>query len=135
MAVYSGVKIEGGRQLRKSLRQAGADMTQLRETNQKVADIALQQALIWCPKDTRKLENTLRTQASQTRARLAAGNNRTTKNAVRYANPIHWGWKARGIKANPFLSYSAQATEPEWFEVYFKALLEIIDSVEGTKRL
>jgi hypothetical protein len=46
---------------------------------------------------------------------------------VPYAGPIHWGWKARNIKANPFLLKATQATEPAWLHAYETHLAALIN--------
>lgn len=32
---------------------------------------------------------------------------------VIYSGPIHWGWRARGIEPNPFLTRAAEQTEDD----------------------
>ena len=48
-----------------------------------------------------------------------------------YAGPIHWGWPARNIKAQPFVVEAAQATEAEWVAMYEAEVDRILERVEG----
>ena len=107
-ADYSGVKIDGARRLRSTLRRAGVDMKEMRATN---------------------LAATVRAGATKAAAVARAGNNR--KSGVIYANPIHWGWHRRNIAPNPFLSLAAQDSEPRWFAVYADGVDKIIATIEG----
>jgi len=45
---------------------------------------------------------------------------------VPYANPIHWGWRAHHIKAQPFLLRAVEQTEPLWLRAYEARLAELI---------
>lgn len=129
MADYSGVKIDGARRLRSTLRKAGADMRDMREVNRVVAGIVVGAATARVPRRTGALAATVRAGATQAAAIGRAGNNRRT--GVPYANPIHWGWHRHRIRPNPFLSLAAQDTEPTWFGVYADGIEKIISNIEG----
>ena len=126
---YTGVKLDGARQLRSTLRKAGVDMTKLRDTNREVAGVVVTAAGARVPTRTGRLAATLRTGATQTAAIARAGNNRS--GGVPYGNPIHWGWFRRHIRPNPFLSLAAQETEPSWFGIYSERIGQILDTVKG----
>jgi hypothetical protein len=51
--------------------------------------------------------------------------------AVPYGPPVHFGWPAHNIEPNPFAFDAAQQTEPEWTEVYTKAIDDILDKIKG----
>lgn len=129
--VYSGVKLDGMRNLRRTLRQSGNDLQELKDVNAKAAGIAAARATSWVPKRSGRLGATVRSSGTKTAGIVRAGNNRKTQSGVPYAGPIHWGWPARNIKANPFLSYSAQATEPTWIKLYEKYLDSTLDKIKG----
>ena len=131
MAVYSGMKLEGGRQLRRTLKQAGVDIKELKAVHRQAGEIVSGRAQGWAPRVSGRLASSVRTGATQTAAIVRAGNNRKSASGVPYAGPIHWGWKARNIKANPFLSYSAQATEPKWVQLFFDHVNDTLDKIEG----
>lgn len=129
--MYSGLKIEGGRNLRRTLRQAGSDLQELKDANARAAGIVSGKAQSWAPARTGRLRATVRSSGTKTAGIVRAGNNRKSKSGVPYAGPIHWGWRARGIKANPFLSYSAQATEPTWVRLYENLVNKALEQIKG----
>ena len=129
--VYQGVKIEGARQLRRTLKDAGDDLNDLKEVNRAAAAIAANRAKTWAPKKSGRLAGTVRSSGTKTAGIVRAGNNRKTESGVPYANPIHWGWPSRNIKANPFLSYSAQATKPRWLKLYENYIEKTLSKIRG----
>ncbi len=129
--VYQGVKIEGARQLRRTLKDAGDDLNDLKEVNRAAAEIAANRAKTWAPRKSGRLAGTVRSSGTKTAGIVRAGNNRKTASGVPYANPIHWGWPSRNIKANPFLSYSAQATEPRWLKLYENYIEKTLSKIRG----
>lgn len=130
MVDYSGVKVEGAARLRSTLRKAGVDMREMRETNRLVAGVIVGASTARVPKRTGRLAATVRAGATQAAAIARAGNNR--KSGVPYGPPIHWGWHTRHIKPNPFLSLTAQDTEPTWFGLYSQRVEALLDTIQGT---
>lgn len=128
---YQGLKIEGGRQLRRTLRQAGSDLTDLKAANAQAASIVSNRAKSWAPTRSGRLQSSVRSSGTKTAGIVRAGNNRKSKSGVPYAAPIHWGWKARNIRANPFLSYSAQATESTWIRLYEQLVNKALSKIKG----
>lgn len=128
---YQGLKIEGGRQLRRTLRQAGSDLTDLKAANAQAASIVSSRAKSWAPTRSGRLQSSVRSSGTKTAGIVRAGNNRKSKSGVPYAAPIHWGWKARNIRANPFLSYSAQATESTWIRLYEQLVNKALSKIKG----
>lgn len=127
--VYAGAKVEGAARLRRSLGKAGADMAELTATNKKaagiVADRARQKAPVG-PDFGGHIRDTVRAGATRKTAVVRVGNKR-----MPYGNPQHWGWPARNIAANPWVSEAAQETESQWVDVYYGGLVQIINSIEG----
>ena len=126
-----GLRIEGGRELRRTMRKAGSDLTELKEANRAAADIVTSRARSTAPKVSGNLSNSIRTGATKTAGIVRAGNNRKSATGVPYANPIHWGWPARGITAQPWLSEAATETEPRWIELFNKLVSEALNNVKG----
>lgn len=129
--VYAGLQVEGGRNLRRTLRQAGSDLQELKSANAAAAGIVAGRASSWAPVLTGRLAATVRSSGTKTAGIVRAGNNRKSASGVPYAAPIHWGWRARNIAPNPFLSYSAQATEPTWLGLYERLVNKALDQVKG----
>lgn len=129
--VYTGLRIEGGRNLRRTLREAGSDLSDLKDANAQAASIVSGRAQSWAPVRTGGLKASVRSSGTKTAGIVRAGNNRKSKSGVPYAAPIHWGWKARNIRANPFLSYSAQATEATWIRLYESLVNTALSKIKG----
>jgi hypothetical protein len=51
--------------------------------------------------------------------------------ALIYAPIIHYGWRAHGITANPFLTNAGRATESAWFARNQQHTQQILNSVRG----
>lgn len=132
--VYSGIQIDGAKEFRRAAKKAGVDLKNLRGVHLSVAGIVVNRAKGWVPKRTGNLGGSIRAGATQRAGIVRAGNNRKTKAGVPYANPIHWGWhgtdalgRRHNIRANPFLSYSAQNTESQWLKEYNDKIEKLLD--------
>jgi hypothetical protein len=55
----------------------------------------------------------------------------STGSDVVYANPIHWGWRARNINPNRFLWDTAEDTERVWLAAWEKTIQRTLDKVRG----
>lgn len=120
------IKLVGGRRLRSAMRKAGMDLTELRDTNRKVAGIVASEAKTTAPVASGRLAADVRPSGSRTAATVRAG-----RKSVPYAGPIHWGWPKRNIVAQPWISEAAQRTEPTWQEVYMSYINQAINQIEG----
>ena len=119
-------EVEGGAQLRKTLRAAGDDLSDLKAAHGEAAQIVTGRARGTAPRRTGVLSASVRGSGTKTQAVVRAGGAR-----VRYAGPIHWGWPARGIAAQPWIQEAAQDTEPVWIGRYEDAVDEALDKVKG----
>ena len=122
----AGVKIQGAKQLRASLKRAGVDMEDMKDANAAVGALVAEAAAAQAPRRTGKLAASVRGNRAAGRAQVLAG-----RATIPYAGPIHWGWAAHNIDPNPFMSVAAQDTEPIWVERYTDAISRIIDKVKG----
>lgn len=121
-----GIRVEGARELRRTLRAAGEDLQDLKQAHTESARIAAAGTRLRTPVRTGRLESTVRSSGT-----LSAGYIRAGRASVPYANPIHWGWPARHIRAQPFATEGARATEPAWRPVFEHALNEALSRVRG----
>lgn len=112
-------KLEGADQLSATLHRAGDEIAKLDESADAVGKLILE--------------------ASRTRAPVRTGNlvasggykgSQVTYEAP-YSGPIHWGWAARGIQAQPFLWGAANATQAAWLDVYANLVQEELNKVRG----
>lgn len=123
----AGIRVEGANELRRTMRRAGEDLGDLKEAHAEAAGIAGRRAQGDTPRKSGRLAAKVRWAASNTSATIRAGNNTT----VRYAGAIHWGWRRRNIKPQPWITEAAQATEPEWSAAYTNAVETILGRIKG----
>ena len=120
------VEVQGARQLRATLKAAGDDLSDLKDANAAVGSMVASAAAGLVPVVTGALAGTIRGTRAAGGASVKAG-----AASVPYAGPIHWGWPARNIKAQPFLTEAGRNTEPQWTQTYLDELEKIIARVEG----
>jgi hypothetical protein len=119
-------KVEGLNRLVRTLSRAGEDLSELKAANAKAGEIVAGDAGSRVPRRSGRLAGTIRAARQTRRARVTVG-----RASVPYAGPIHWGWQARHIAPNPFVSWAAQATEPQWTEAYRRDVQAALDHVKG----
>ena len=117
---FMQVEVRGARDLTRAMCDAGVDLKDLNQANQRVAEIVLSAANP--PRRTGRLASSGRAGRARSRARVTY--------SAPYAAPIHWGWPRRHIEANPWLSRAAQVSEPVWQAAYLAAVNQIVDQVE-----
>ena len=126
MASGPTVEVEGARQLRAGLKKAGADLNDLKTAHAAVAALVTAAAKGRAPKKTGRLAGSIRGSKAKTSVTIRAGGA-----SLPYAGPIHWGWPARNIAANPFISDAATSTESQWVALYFKEIESIVGKIKG----
>lgn len=147
MADKTGIVVQGARRLRRTLKQAGDDLTDLKAAHLQAATIAAQAAKSRAPiGKTRKTVASIRPGATKTAAIIRAGrSNMPWVGRVHYGDPgsikakakrawarVTRDWKRAGkIPPNPYLTDGAQASEPVWTPIYFKAIDNAINKVQG----
>ena len=104
------VEVVGGRRFRRALDQCAVDVAELKAAHQRAGAVVVGAAVPRAPKRSGKL-------AAGHRASRAKATARVTVAAV-YGGPVHWGWPARHIPANPWLYDAAVASEPVWLPMY-----------------
>lgn len=136
---FVGVRVEGLNKLVRQLRNAGADMEDLKAVNKKVANIVLPVALALTPvddKDGGQLKATGRAAGTAREAIIRFGYKR-----VPYAGVVHYGTpegftysdgRRHDQKAQGWVAEAASQTEPQWVEEYWQAVMDAIESVGGT---
>lgn len=128
MAERVGVSVVGLSRLRRDLKRAGSDMADLKGANAAAAQLVATAAAARAPRRTGALAASVRGSKAASRASVSAG-----RAAVPYAGPIHYGWPARGIEANPFVTDAAQATESSWLPLYERELEAVAHSLDGRR--
>ena len=118
--------LQGAKNMRKTLKAAGADLKDLTPAFKAAAGIAANAARSRAPRRTGALAGTVRATAGFTQGTVRAGNA-----GVPYAPAIHWGWPRRGIAAQPWVSEAAQSTEPMWITEFENLMTDAINQIEG----
>jgi hypothetical protein len=120
------VQVEGIQRLRRELKRAGVDLADLREPNIAAAQTVATAAKPRTPRRTGRLAASVRAGGTRTAGIVRAGSS-----TVPYAGVIHWGWPKRHIKAQPWLSDAATATEPTWVQHYYRELEAVLSRIAG----
>lgn len=120
------VTIEGLPRLRRALREAGANLDDLKDANAAAGALVAGAAAARAPRRSGRLAASIRSSRAVGRASVLAGGA-----SVPYAGPIHWGWAAHGIEAQPFATAAATATESAWLPIYERDLQRVLDTANG----
>lgn len=125
MAVQTGVRVEGLREFNRALRRLPPEYkNEQKAIHKKVAEPVARAAEPRAPSRSGRLAASIRAQGTQREGRVAAG-----KASVPYAGPIHWGWPARNIKAQPFLTDALASEENTVVDIYMIETDRLIDRV------
>lgn len=134
-----GVRIEGARELRRTLRAAGDDLSDLKQAHGDAARIAATASAALAPRGkTGNLKSSIRAAGTKTAGIIRAG-----KKSVPYAHAVHWGRKywpnrmhARATPSKmdpqPFLSDGATGSEGQWIPIFERAVESALDKIKGT---
>jgi hypothetical protein len=117
------VKVEGAAELERRLDRASADMADLSGTNTEVANAIASQARGRAPVVSGRLAGSIRVESDAKGAVVRAGS------GVPYAGPIHWGWAARNIAAQPFMLDAAQQLEAANVAAYSREVESIVNRI------
>lgn len=125
MADKAGVRVQGLslclRSLKKLDDSSGKRVSALnRSTAQYVVPIAKGLA----PRESGDLAGSVRAGATQRQGYVIAGSS-----LVVYAAPIHWGWPARDIPAQPFMTEALGEAEPEIVTQYAVGFIQLVTEV------
>ena len=122
------VRIDGLRELNRSLKRVSTEYPkEQRSIHKKVAEPVARTAEVRAPRRSGNLAASIRPQGTQREGRVAAG-----KKAVPYAGPIHYGWPARNIKAQTFLTDALHTNQTIIVEIYMRETNRLIDRVWET---
>lgn len=95
------VRVDGLREALRAMRDAGADAQDMAELMHQLGTLVVLAANP--PVQSGALDSTVRAGRGKTKAVVRAGSRR-----VPYAGVIHYGWPARNIAPNPFLTEALQ---------------------------
>lgn len=117
-------RVEGARELRRTLRQAGDDLTELKETHRQVGTFVTGRAKPRTPHRTGRLGATGRPGATKTAALVRFGGARAP-----YARYVHWGTKT--MKARPWVTQAAEETQAVWERMYQQGVDRVLARIKG----
>ena len=127
MAVQPGVKVTNLREINKALAAVGVPKDAVKAAGKESGELVANEARTLVPVRTGALRNSIRVGATaRGKITILAGNNRSGRSGVPYANPIHWGWFKRHIRPQPFFAKALGYTREEIYDTYFKQLEELI---------
>jgi HK97 gp10 family phage protein len=127
MAEQTGIKVVNLKEITKALREIGVPNDAIKDAGKQSADAVIGEAQRIVPVRSGKLRDSIRLTANaRGRVQIQAGNNRTSKSGVPYANPIHWGWFKRNIKPQPFFVKALGLTRDEVYEKYMNNMAKLI---------
>lgn len=123
MAGEPQIRIEGIETLTATMAKAADDLKDLKQANDRAAELVVAQARRIAPRRSGRLAASLRAVSVTGGAQMEA--------TAPYAAPIHWGWPSRHIEPQPFLTYAAQQTEAQWYRFYQEAVDRTLETVKG----
>lgn len=122
------VAFVGLREFQRALRQIDPDLRkELREVQKEAAQIVAVTAAARAPRRTGRLAGSIRATATQKAGSVRAGGAR-----LPYAGPIHFGWRARNIRPQPFI-YDALDARREQVVRKFESGIESLFRKAGLK--
>ena len=132
----SGIKVTNLREINKALKAVGAPNEEIKKAGKESGELVASEARGLVPVRSGALRNSIRVGATaRGKITVSAGNNRTTKSGIPYANPIHWGWFKRNIKPQPFFVKALGYTRAEVYDNYFKQIEKLIVTESAKTKL
>lgn len=117
----AGVDLSGGTELLRGLDSASEKLSDMTEPASRAVAFIASAATPATPRSS---------------GRLAGGNRSTASGGVGwaynvepYSGVVHWGWRARHIRAQTFLVDAATRTESQWVTEYEDYLQATIDTI------
>jgi len=125
------IEVEGTRELRRALRKVeSTDIKRaLKDANKGAAEVIKDEVVSRVPVRSGRLKKSIKAAGTQAKGSVKAG----TAARVPYAGPIHYGWAARNIKPNKFLTDSVSAKMADARDVYEELMDEVMRVIESTK--
>ncbi len=121
----AGVEVRGAREFRRALKTLPkAYRKELATIHKKAVKPVVDTAKTLAPRQSGALVGSIRALGSQTSGRAAVG-----KKSVPYAGVIHYGWPARNIRSQPFLTDALERRQNKVLEIWVTNQTRLIDKV------
>ena len=114
------VKVSGAHQLRRAFDKMGDRAEDLQAVDRNAAEVILRRADVLVPRASGELAATGRIDSEATGARVVYGG------LLPYAGPIHFGWRARNIEPQPWLTDATEQSQAAILREYDKATETIV---------
>jgi HK97 gp10 family phage protein len=132
----AGLKVKNLKEINRLLKAVGVPAEAVKKAGKESAQAVINEARALVPVRSGKLRDSIRPGATaRGLITINAGNNRTGKSGVPYANPIHWGWFKRNIKPQPFFAKALGYTREEIYQNYFEQLEKLITEQYSKSRI
>jgi hypothetical protein len=115
--------VTGADTVARTLHSAADHLGNLERTNQEVANLFVNLAQDLAPRVTGALAAATQPEATEDSAGFS--------NALPYFGPIHYGWPAHNIEAQPFVTEAVADTAAEWMAIYEGAAADACKMVRG----
>lgn len=122
----TGVKVTGLNQAIRAVRELGVPDAEIKLAGNQAGQLVANEAKNLAPVRSGALRDSIRVSNALRKVTISAGNNRTSKSGVPYANPIHWGWFKRNIKPQPFFVKALGITRGEVYKAYFDNISRLV---------
>ena len=120
------VKVDGVKQLRRTIKKAGGDLDDFAEANAEAGRIVVAESQSWVAHRSGGLAGSIRAGAAKTNATVRAGGA-----GIKYAGVQEFGWPSRNRPPHPYLTTAAKSSEPRWTDAYFARLEAIVAKITG----
>lgn len=117
----AGVQLDGDDRLTSGLAHAADELRDLSEPAGAAVDYIAAAAAPGAPRKSGRLAGGVRTSV--------VGGVGWVYDTEPYAGVVHWGWRARNIRAQTFLVDAATRTESGWVALYDDYLQRTIDTI------
>jgi hypothetical protein len=117
------VQVEGADRLARTLTGAAVALGDLTGPSRAAGALILTRARGAAPRRSGALSGSLTATPGRAGVDIGSG--------LIYAGPIHYGWAGHGIAPNPFLTRSAEATQPATVAAYRAFIETTIKGVKG----
>ncbi|OZG62689.1 bacteriophage protein, PF04883 family [Bifidobacterium lemurum] len=112
--------------LARTLKQAGADMQDLKAAYKRASDAVKPRIQQASPSRSGRLRSSIRSGATQRAGVVRAGSKR-----VPYAGPINFGWPGHNITGQHFMGEGLDASRDEVDDIFAQAIEKALSQVKG----
>lgn len=129
MAKRPAIEVTGAKEMKRLIRRINKQelREEMKEANHNAAKIIADEAADRAPKRTGRLAQSIRANKALAYGAVKAG----SAARVPYAGPIHYGWPARGIQAQPFIHEAIDARLGDARKDYEEAIRKLAKKLES----